>query len=225
MTNKKLSPLRLIRIAMNMDAKEMANRFEVSSPYISSMENGNRKINEEILLRGLTNLGIEVKDYKELEKFCVDLTETDLEYHDQYRYALLKALGAVHPGFKAETEAFLNMCLIDNALEISTYIKQAQELDVMEADGSLLIMLKQVDDSPKKPKTKYFSLHRLGISVEKYQELSKRFNEISELDLKDDSKCKLLLVLGFLYPNSQKTINKMIDKIINPDPNKVKKIW
>lgn len=224
MTNKKLSPLRLIRIVKNMDAKEMANYFGISSPYISSIENGNRKINEEILLRGLTNLGIEVKDYKELEKFCVDLTESDLEHQDQYRYALLKALGVIHPGFKVETEAFLSMCLIDNALEISTYIKQAQEVDVMEVDGSLLIMLKQVDDSQKNQKTKYFSLHRLGVSAEKYKELSKRFNEISELELKDDSKCKLLLVLGYLYPNSKKTIDKMIDKIINPEPNKVKKI-
>lgn len=224
MANKKLSPLRLIRIAMNMDAKEMANYFEISSPYISSMENGNRKINEEILIKGLMNLGIEVKEYKELEKFCDDLTESDLEYQDQYRYALMKALGVVHPGFKAETEAFLNMCLVANTLEISTYIKQAQEVDVMEVDGSLLIMMKQLDDSKKNQKTKYSSLHRLGISVEKYKELEKRFNEISELGLEDDSKCKLLLVLGVLYPNSQKTIDKMIDKIINPDPNKVKKI-
>lgn len=224
MASKRLIPLRLIRIVKNMDAKEMATYFNISSPYMSSIENGNKRINEEILQRGLNNLEIDIKEYEELEKFCVDLMESDLEYQDQYRYALLKALGAIHPGFKAETEVFLSMCLIDNALEISTYIKKAQEVDVMEVDGSLLIMLKQVDESQKNKKTKYSSLHRLGISAEEYKELSKRFNEISALDLKDDSKCKLLLVLGFLYPNSQKTIDKMIDKIINPEPNKIKKI-
>ena len=46
----------------------MASYFDISTPYISSMENGNRKINEEILLKGLTNLGIDYKEYKELEK-------------------------------------------------------------------------------------------------------------------------------------------------------------
>ena len=224
MANKKLIPLRLIRVFKNMDAKEMATYFDISTPYISSMENGNRKINEEILLKGLTNLGIDYKEYKELEDFCIDLTESDLEYQDQYRYALMKALGAVHPGFKTETEAFLNMCLVSNTLEISTYIKQAQELDVMEVDGSLLIMQRPVDTEKNNQKTKYLSLHRLGISTEKYKELEKRFNEISELGIKEDSKCKLLLVLGVLYPNSQTIIDKMVNNIINPDPNKVKKI-
>ena len=223
MANKKLIPLRLIRIVKNMDAKEMATYFNISTPYISSMENGNRKINEEILQRGLTNLGIELKDYEGLEEFCASLTESDLEHQEQYRYALMKALGVVHPGFKAETEAFLNMCLVSNSLEISTYIKKAQELDVMEVDGSLLIMQKETDISPNK-KTKYLSLHRLGFSVEQYKALEKRFNEISELGLEEDSKCKLLLVLGVLYPKSKNTIDKMINKIINPEPNKVKKI-
>ena len=223
MANKKLIPLRLIRIVKNMDAKEMATYFNISTPYISSMENGNRKINEEILQRGLTNLGIELKDYEELEEFCASLTESDLEHQEQYRYALMKALGVVHPGFKAETEAFLNMCLVSNSLEISTYLKKAQELDVMEVDGSLLIMQKETDISQNK-KTKYLSLHRLGFSVEQYKALEKSFNEISELGLEEDSKCKLLLVLGVLYPKSKNTIDKMINKIINSEPNKVKKI-
>ena len=129
MANKKLIPLRLIRIVKNMDAKEMATYFDISTPYISSMENGNRKINDDILLRGLTNLGIDLQEYNELEDFCNALTESDLDYQDQYRYALMKAIGAISPGFKAETESFLNMFLIPNSLEIATYIKQAQEYD------------------------------------------------------------------------------------------------
>lgn len=46
MANKKLIPLRLIRIVKNMDAKEMATYFDISTPYISSMENGNRGISK-----------------------------------------------------------------------------------------------------------------------------------------------------------------------------------
>jgi hypothetical protein len=111
-----------------------------------------------------------------------------------------------------------------DAKEMATYIKQVQKLDVKEVDGSLLIMQRQVGAEKNNHKTKYLSLHRLGVSTEKYKELEKRFNEISELGIKEDSKCKLLLVLGVLYPNSQKIIDKMVNNIINPDPNKVKMI-
>ncbi len=221
MANKKLIPLRLIRIVKNMDAKEMATYFDISTPYISSMENGNRKINEDILERGLNNLGIDIKEYEELEKFCNDLTDSELDYKDQYRYALMKALGVVDQGFKSETETFLNMSLISSSLEISTYIKQAQEYDIMEIEGSLLITPKKKEENKK---SKYLSLHRLGITIEEYKELEIRFNTISQLELEDDSKCKLLLVIGMLHPKCKDTIDKMVNNIINPDPNKVKKI-
>lgn len=221
MANKKLIPLRLIRIVKNMDAKEMATYFDISTPYISSMENGNRKINEDILERGLNNLGIDIKEYQELESFCNDLAESELNYQDKYRYALMKALGVVEPGFKSETEAFLRMSLISSSLEITTYIKQAQEYEVIEIDGSLLITPKKTEES-KKPK--YLSLHKLGITKEEYKDLETRFNSISKLELKDDSKCKLLLVIGTLNPKCKDTTEKMVTNIINSEPNKVKKI-
>lgn len=221
MANKKLIPLRLIRIVKNMDAKEMATYFDISTPYISSMENGNRKINEDILERGLNNLGIDIKEYQELENFCNDLEELELDFQDKYRYALMKALGVVEPGFKSETEAFLSMSLISSDLEITTYIKQAQEYEVMEINGSLLITPKKTDEVKRQ---KYMSLHKLGITKEEYKNLQTSFNEISKLDLEDDSKCKLLLVIGILNPKCKDITDKMVHNIINPDPNKVKKI-
>ena len=231
MTNPKLIPLRLIRIVMNMSAKEMANSFGISTPYISSMENGNRKINDDILIKGLTNLGIELEDYEDLDEFCDVLMESDLDYQNQYRYALMKALGVVSPSFKSETESFLQMFFISNALDIATYIKEAQEYDINEIDGSIIIMPKKIsvectnqENKSISIHTKYASLHRLGLTLKEYQELNDQFSSISKLEIKEESKCKLLLVLGMLNPEHKQTLDKMVEKIIDNDLNKTKKL-
>ena len=223
MSDKKLIPLVLIRIVKNINATEMAQYFEISNSYINSMTNGSRRITEETLNKGLNNLGIELQGYKELDEFCKELKESGLDYQDQYHLALIKAIGIVSPTLKSETERLLNKRLLVNNTEIITYIKMAQEYELLDAEEYLLIMPKHSDNKDTLKPNKYISIKELGVSIEKYQELKDTFRLITASKVQEESKCKLLATLGILNPQHKKAIVTMLNKLLNDDQNKVKK--
>lgn len=223
MSDKKLIPLVLIRIVKNINATEMAQYFEISNSYINSMTNGSRRITEETLNKGLNNLGIELQGYKELDEFCKELKESGLDYQDQYHLGLIKAIGIVSPALKSETERLLNKRLLVNNTEIITYIKMAQEYELLDAEEYLLIMPKHSDNKDALKPNKYISIKELGVSIEKYQELKDTFRLITASQVQEESKCKLLATLGILNPQHKKAIVAMLNKLLNDDQNKVKK--
>ena len=87
--------LKLIRIIKVLNRNEMANYFSVVPSHISQLENNSRKINPNILSRGLNSLGISVEDYEKLEKLSTVLSKTEMDYGQRYMCMLYETTNII----------------------------------------------------------------------------------------------------------------------------------
>ena len=88
-------PLRFIRIAKDIKQNEFSKYFSCSPAYISSVENGKRKMTLRILKSGLNELGISLEDYFELEELGNYLVTSETEKEIIYRCMLAKSIGII----------------------------------------------------------------------------------------------------------------------------------
>ena len=97
---KKLSALKLIRIAKDLHSEELAKELEVSRTYIYALENGNRMITHKLFAEKFEKLGINWDDFEDLERYIVKISKTDLPYETKHAKALAKAIGVGSPELK-----------------------------------------------------------------------------------------------------------------------------
>lgn len=223
---KELVAIRLVRIVKDLRQKEMAETFSATPPYINSIENGTRVFREQTLFYGLYNLDISIEDYRELEDFCLKISETDLDDKDKYKFALIKAIGTVAPDLKDEAEATLNKYLVQSKNnEIERYINMAKQIEIETSNNVLIIWQQATSKMPNLTQTEdsLLSLKSLGITTEIYQELRTIFNDISISELPEQIKerCKLLKAIGIVYPELQEQTNGLVENYLNKTTIKV----
>lgn len=100
-------PLRFIRIAKDIKQNEFSKNFLCSPAYISSVENGKRKMTLRILKSGLNELGISLEDYFELEELGNYLITSETEKEIIYRCMLAKSIGIIRPDLKKDAEQLI----------------------------------------------------------------------------------------------------------------------
>lgn len=100
-------PLRFIRIAKDIKQNEFSKYFSCSPAYISSVENGKRKMTLRILKSGLNELGISLEDYFELEELGNYLVTSETEKEIIYRCMLAKSIGIIRPDLKKDAEQLI----------------------------------------------------------------------------------------------------------------------
>ena len=100
-------PLRFIRIAKDIKQNEFSKYFSCSPAYISSVENGKRKMTLRILKSGLNELGISLEDYFELEELGNYLITSETEKEIIYRCMLAKSIGIIRPDLKKDAEQLI----------------------------------------------------------------------------------------------------------------------
>lgn len=100
-------PLRFIRIAKDIKQNEFSKYFLCSPAYISSVENGKRKMTLRILKSGLNELGISLEDYFELEELGNYLITSETEKEIIYRCMLAKSIGIIRPDLKKDAEQLI----------------------------------------------------------------------------------------------------------------------
>ena len=100
-------PLRFIRIAKDIKQNEFSKYFSCSPAYISSVENGKRKMTLRILKSGLNELGISLEDYFELEELGNYLITSETEKESIYRCMLAKSIGIIRPDLKKDAEQLI----------------------------------------------------------------------------------------------------------------------
>lgn len=102
-----LHPLKFIRIAKDIKQNEFSKYFSCSPAYISSVENGKRKMTLRILKSGLNELGISLEDYFELEELGNYLITSETEKEIIYRCMLAKSIGIIRPDLKKDAEQLI----------------------------------------------------------------------------------------------------------------------
>ena len=100
-------PLKFIRIAKDIKQNEFSKYFSCSPAYISSVENGKRKMTLRILKSGLNELGISLEDYFELEELGNYLITSETEKEIIYRCMLAKSIGIIRPDLKKDAEQLI----------------------------------------------------------------------------------------------------------------------
>lgn len=108
-------PLRMIRIAKDLNLEQMAEFFLVTNAYISAIEKGKREMNFRTLKYGLDNLGITLDDYQELDSFREYIEKQPLEQQNKFKFMLIKTLGVVSPELKESSNELINIYL-DNKI-------------------------------------------------------------------------------------------------------------
>ena len=112
MENKKnnLVPLKFIRIAKDITAKEMSESFKVTSAYICAVEGGERNLKEQTLVYGLNNLNINYEEYLELESLSYELSlKEEIDNYEKYKIMLTKAIGVINPELKEQAEELIDV--------------------------------------------------------------------------------------------------------------------
>ena len=108
---RKMLPIKLIRMTRGYTINKMAECFNVTDEYIEDVEQGKSILNVQQLQLGLKNLGISFEDYQELENFYVELSSMEITEDARYKFMLIKALGVAYNHLKADTEELLNKYL------------------------------------------------------------------------------------------------------------------
>lgn len=112
MENKKnnLVPLKFIRIAKDITAKEMSESFKVTPAYIYAVESGERNLKEQTLIYGLNNLNINYEEYLELESLSYELSLKDeIDNYEKYKIMLTKAIGVINQELKEQAEELIDV--------------------------------------------------------------------------------------------------------------------
>lgn len=109
--NTSIMPLRMIRIAKDLNMEQMAEYFKVTKAYISALEKGKRDMNFRTLKYGLDNLGITLDDYSDLDSFREYLENQSLAQQDKFKFMLIKTLGVVSPELKENTNELITIYL------------------------------------------------------------------------------------------------------------------
>ena len=102
--NTSIMPLRMIRIAKDLNMEQMAEYFLVTKAYISALEKGKREMNFRTLKYGLDNLGITLDDYSDLDGFREYIEKQPLDQQSKFKFMLIKTLGVVSPELKENAE-------------------------------------------------------------------------------------------------------------------------
>lgn len=113
--NTSIMPLRMIRIAKDLNMEQMAEYFLVTKAYISALEKGEREMNFRTLKYGLDNLGITLDDYSDLDGFREYIEKQPLDQQSKFKFMLIKTLGVVSPELKENAEELISRYL-DNSI-------------------------------------------------------------------------------------------------------------
>lgn len=117
--NTNTMPLRMIRIAKDLNMEQMAEYFLVTKAYISALEKGKREMNFRTLKYGLDNLGITLDDYSELDSFREYIENQPLDQQSKFKFMLIKTLGIVSPELKENANdliaSYLDNCINKSA--------------------------------------------------------------------------------------------------------------
>ena len=113
--NTSIMPLRMIRIAKDLNMEQMAEYFLVTKSYISAREKGKREMNFRTLKYGLDNLGITLDDYSDLDGFREYIEKQPLDQQSKFKFMLIKTLGVVSPELKENAEELISRYL-DNSI-------------------------------------------------------------------------------------------------------------
>lgn len=108
-----LNPLRIIRIAKDLNKGDFAKYFLCTTAYISALEHGKRKMRLATLRSGLNEMNISLDDYSALEKLRDSLINIniDIDKNYMYRCMLAKALEIVSPELKEQAESLVSQML------------------------------------------------------------------------------------------------------------------
>ena len=111
-----MTPLKALRVTLDLRGKELANTFEISSALISATENGRESIARKTLAKGLDNLGIDIKSFEELEDFGKSLeliSDNLLNDINKTRLMMLKAMSITETDeeLKKNYDALIEMIL------------------------------------------------------------------------------------------------------------------
>ena len=116
--NTSIMPLRMIRIAKDLNMDQMAKYFLVTEAYISALEKGKRNMNFRTLKYGLDNLGISLDDYSNLNSFREYLENQPLDQQSKFKFMLIKTLGVVSPELKENANELITNYL-DNSVNMN----------------------------------------------------------------------------------------------------------
>ena len=136
--NTSIMPLRMIRIAKDLNMEQMAEYFLVTKAYISALEKGKREMNFRTLKYGLDNLGITLDNYSDLDGFREYIEKQPLDQQSKFKFMLIKTLGVVSPELKENAE--------DYGFEFIGNIEGREafsgEVDAIVTTGTLAIWLR-----------------------------------------------------------------------------------
>lgn len=99
-----IHPLKMIRIAFDMKQKEIAPLFSLTNGCYNMAEKGTYNIPIPKLNQGLEKLGISLQDYLDLYFFCEQISNTNMENIEKYRFALIKTIGIINIEFQNEVD-------------------------------------------------------------------------------------------------------------------------
>ena len=111
--DKKIIPLKVLRMVLDKSAKEFAEKFGVTTAYISSVENGTRVMRLQTLAYGLMNLEITIEQYNEFVKFYQSLLLDEFEKQELLKLMFFKAYSvlATNEEEKNQIESLINVVL------------------------------------------------------------------------------------------------------------------
>jgi transcriptional regulator with XRE-family HTH domain len=108
-SNEAFHPLALIRVARQLTLEDTSKYFEVSKAYISAVEKGIRKMNENRLKLGLNNMNIEYEKYIELESYVGRIQTRNIPLDKKYAYSLMLAIGVSYPYMETDVKKVCHM--------------------------------------------------------------------------------------------------------------------